>query len=119
MNTMTYRGHVATVEYRAEDECLVGRVVGISDFVSFHGSSVRETRRAFRAAVDDYLQDLAESNAAKPVDGPALRAYRKRQGLTQEQLAAQLEVTKATITEWERCKRPLPGTMKFALAAVV
>ena len=119
MNTITYRGYTATVEYRSDDDCLVGRLIGIKDIVGFHGDSVRELKRAFREAVDDYIAALAESNAAKPVDGPALRAYRKRQGLTQEQLAAQLEVTKATITEWERCKRPLPGTMKFALAAVV
>jgi transcriptional regulator with XRE-family HTH domain len=54
----------------------------------------------------------------KNVDGSALRAYRKRIGMTQEQMAERLEVTKATVNKWENGKQPLPGTVKFALEAV-
>lgn len=52
------------------------------------------------------------------VTGKQLKAYRTRMGLTQEEMAAKLEVTKATISEWETGKRPLPGTVKFALETV-
>ena len=52
---LTYRGYSARVEYSPEDEVLVGRVVGITDLVSFHGESVTEMRQAFHDAVDSYL----------------------------------------------------------------
>jgi len=54
-HAMTYKGYAARVEYSSEDGCLIGHVAGIGDIVGFHGESVGELRRAFEAAVDDYL----------------------------------------------------------------
>jgi len=42
MNTMTYRGYAARIEYSDEDQCLIGHVAGINDVVGFHGESVAE-----------------------------------------------------------------------------
>jgi predicted HicB family RNase H-like nuclease len=56
MNTMTYRGYAARVEYSEDDGCFVGHVVGIRDVIGFHGESVAELRSAFAEAVDDYLE---------------------------------------------------------------
>lgn len=55
---------------------------------------------------------------AGKIDGEYLRAYRKKLGFTQAEMAAKLEVTKESISEWERNRRVLPGTVKFALEAV-
>lgn len=56
MNTMTYRGYAARIEYSDDDQCFVGHIAGITDIVGFHGESVTELRTAFEEAVDDYLE---------------------------------------------------------------
>jgi len=56
MNTMTYKGFAARVEYSEEDGCFVGHIAGIRDVIGFHGESVSELRAAFEEAVDDYLK---------------------------------------------------------------
>ena len=51
MNTMTYRGYTARIEYSDEDQCLVGHIAGINDVVGFHGESVAaQLRTAFEEA---------------------------------------------------------------------
>ncbi len=66
----------------------------------------------YYAVVEIPLTNFDKKNIA----GTTLRAYRKKLGLTQAELAEMLEVTKETISDWERGARDLPGTMKFALA---
>lgn len=56
MNTMTYSGYHARIEFDAEDELFFGKIAGISDVVGFHGDSVAELKKAFHEAVDDYLE---------------------------------------------------------------
>jgi predicted HicB family RNase H-like nuclease len=56
MNTMTYKGYAARIEYSEEDECLVGHLLGIRSIVGFDATSVTELRKRFRAAVDHYLE---------------------------------------------------------------
>lgn len=55
MNTMTYKGYAARIEYSDEDQCFIGHIAGIKDIVGFHGDSVAELRTAFEEAVEDYL----------------------------------------------------------------
>lgn len=55
MSAMIYKGYAARVEFDAEDHIFVGRLAGITDLVTFHGSSVDELEAQFRAAVDHYL----------------------------------------------------------------
>jgi predicted HicB family RNase H-like nuclease len=57
---MQYKGYSAIVHYSAEDECLVGHIVGINDIVGFHGDSVEEMRKSFEESVDFYLESCAE-----------------------------------------------------------
>ena len=56
MNTMTYQGYAASIEYSDDDECFVGHIAGIKDRVGFHGESVTELKNAFQEAVEDYLE---------------------------------------------------------------
>lgn len=60
MNTMSYKGYSALVQYDDEDEIFFGRIAGIRDGVTFHASSVAELKAAFREAVDDYVETCAK-----------------------------------------------------------
>lgn len=64
---MTYKGYTANVFYSDEDECFVGKVMGIRDSITFDGESVQEIQTAFREAVDFYLETNA--NPQKPFSG--------------------------------------------------
>ena len=52
----------------------VGRVLGLRSIISFHGKTVAELRRAFAAAVKDYLGDCEEQGVSpdKPASGKLL-----------------------------------------------
>ena len=71
MNTMTYRGYAARIDYSEEDGCFIGHIAGISDIVGFHGESVEELRSAFVEAVDDYLEtcEVLDRSPQKPFSG--------------------------------------------------
>lgn len=71
MNTMTYKGYAARIEYSEEDGCFVGHLVGIRSIVGFDGKSVAELRKQFRVAVDHYLEASAKLGQApeKPFSG--------------------------------------------------
>ena len=71
MNTMTYRGYAARVEYSDEDQCFIGHLAGINDVVGFHGETVAGLRAAFEEAVDDYLETCEKLGRApqKPYSG--------------------------------------------------
>lgn len=57
---LKYKDYFATVEYHAEDEVFYGRVLAITDLVSFEGASVKELKKAFKEAVEDYLESCKE-----------------------------------------------------------
>lgn len=71
MNSMTYKGYTARIEYDERDGLFIGRVLGLRDIVSFQGESVETLRDNLVAAVDDYLSDCAERGIEpeKPASG--------------------------------------------------
>lgn len=74
MNTMTYMGYTARIEYDERDDIFVGRILGLRSIISFHGKTVAELRREFAAAVKDYLSDCEEQGISpeKPASGKLL-----------------------------------------------
>jgi predicted HicB family RNase H-like nuclease len=74
MNTMTYKGYTARVEYDERDNLFVGRILGIRSIISFHGETVGELRAAFEPSVTDYLADCKEQgiHPEKPASGKLL-----------------------------------------------
>jgi predicted HicB family RNase H-like nuclease len=62
---LQHRGYDGSVLYSAEDKLLHGRLLGIRDFVTYEGASVRELEKNFRAAVDEYIADC-ERNGKQP-----------------------------------------------------
>lgn len=59
-NVLVYKDYRGLVEYSNEDSIFYGKVFGISDLVTFEGSSVEELKKAFQDAVDDYLETCEE-----------------------------------------------------------
>ena len=54
-NTLTYKGFTARIEFDADDNIFVGRVIGIRDIVGFHGGTVAELTKDFHNAIDHYI----------------------------------------------------------------
>lgn len=55
-NTMTYKNLIAHIQFSAEENLFVGRLIGVEDIVGFHADTVADLRAAFEEAVDDYLE---------------------------------------------------------------
>lgn len=71
MNTMTYNGYSARIEYDDDDGIFFGKIAGITDGVSFHADNVDDLKAAFREAVDDYIETCAKvgKEPQKPYSG--------------------------------------------------
>jgi predicted HicB family RNase H-like nuclease len=71
MNTLTYKGYTARVEFDERDNLLVGRVLGVHERISFHGENATQLRADFEAAIDFYLADCAATGRTptKPASG--------------------------------------------------
>ena len=70
MNTMTYKGNTARIEFDDRSELFVGHLLGIRDVVGFHADNVPELRSAFEESVDDYLETCAK--IGKSPEKPAI-----------------------------------------------
>ena len=71
MNMMKYKGYVARIEFDEEDRIFAGRLAGIDDIVSFHGTTVDELELAFHESVEHYLEVSERTGrpAQKPYSG--------------------------------------------------
>ena len=71
MNQLSYKGYTATITFDADERLFFGRLVGITDIVTFHGETVAELVQAFEAAVDGYLEMSAKMGRQpqKPFSG--------------------------------------------------
>lgn len=76
MNTMTYKGYIAQIEYNAEDRVFVGHLIDVDDIVTFHGESVAELEAALKTAVDDYLDDRANQQQSSVDEKPRKKTAR-------------------------------------------
>ena len=62
---MEYKGYSARIEYNSDDKCFYGTIAGITDVISFEGSSVVQLQESFAEAVEDYL-DLCRRHGKEP-----------------------------------------------------
>ena len=74
MNTMSYAGYAARIEFDERDNLFVGRVLGLRSMISFHGKTVAELRSQFKVAMNDYLDDCKSRGITpeKPASGKLL-----------------------------------------------
>ena len=72
MGYLKYKGYTGSVEYSEEDNCLYGKVMGMSrDGITYEGQDVNELRKDFEGAIDDYLASCAARGVvpARPYSG--------------------------------------------------
>jgi predicted HicB family RNase H-like nuclease len=70
-NTLEYKGYTAIIDFSADDGLFVGKIAGINDVLTFHGSTVEEVKIAFYETIDDYLATCEKINRKpnKPYSG--------------------------------------------------
>lgn len=62
-NIMKYKGYWAEIKYSDEDECFYGIIEGLEhDSISFEGENVKDLKRDFKDAIDDYIKFCKETN---------------------------------------------------------
>jgi len=61
-NMLKYKDFYGSVEYSDADECFYGKIIGTTDLVTFEGKSVKDLKKAFSEAVDDYIILCKEAN---------------------------------------------------------
>lgn len=59
-DNLEHNGYFGSVEYSSGDGVLHGKVIGISDLVTYAGRSVKELKEAFEESVEDYLETCKE-----------------------------------------------------------
>jgi predicted HicB family RNase H-like nuclease len=59
-DVLKYKEYYGDINYSAFDEVFHGKIIGISDLVTFEGSSIKELKKAFKDSVDDYLDFCKE-----------------------------------------------------------
>lgn len=66
MGYLKYKGYTGSVEYSEEDDCLYGKVQGMSKHaITYEGKDVNELKQDFEGAIDDYIA-LCESRGIEP-----------------------------------------------------
>lgn len=53
---LQYKDYVASIHFSSADEVFYGKILGIDDLISFEGASVKELKKSFQEAVEDYLE---------------------------------------------------------------
>ncbi|MBT8234241.1 MAG: type II toxin-antitoxin system HicB family antitoxin [Saprospiraceae bacterium] len=56
-----FKEFIGSVHFSAEDEVFYGKIEGINDLVTFEGTSVRQLKKAFKEAVEDYTDLCKEA----------------------------------------------------------
>jgi predicted HicB family RNase H-like nuclease len=72
MDFLEYKGYKGSVEYSKEDNCLFGKVQGLSkDLITYEGQTLDELRQDFEAGIDSYLEGCKADGVepAKPYSG--------------------------------------------------
>ena len=96
MGYLKYKGYTGSVEYSEEDNCLFGKVLGMSKHaITYEGQDVNELKRDFEGAIDDYIASCEARGVepCKPYSGTfnvrvspeihsAIAALAKKSGVT-------------------------------------
>ena len=72
MNTMTYKGYAAKIEYSDEDQCLIGHIAGIRDVIGGRSGAYEKTLREARQVAIDELMLEAQALGADAVVGVSI-----------------------------------------------
>lgn len=100
MDFLEYKGYKGSVEYSKEDNCLFGKVQGMSKaLILYEGNTLEELRKDFEDGVDSYLEACKADGVepAKPYSG---RLNLRMSSELHSQLAAVVAATGTTINDF-------------------
>lgn len=99
MNTMTYNGYSARVEFDDQDEIFFGKIAGIADTVGFHADTVPDLKAAFHEAVEDYIETCARigKEPQKPYSGKVMFRVAPE---THRRAAIAAELSGKSLNQW-------------------
>ena len=61
MDKLEYKGYYGSVEYSKGDNCLFGKVLGLTkDCILYEGNTLEELENDFKAGIDSYLESCTE-----------------------------------------------------------
>lgn len=71
MELFNYKGYQGSIKTSIEDECLYGKILFITDLVTYEAETLSDLKIEFEAAVDDYIATCSELNREplKPLSG--------------------------------------------------
>jgi len=71
MNSMTYKGYFAKINFDERDNIFWGKIIGIKDSITFEGETVAQLTEDFHNAIDHYLEDCKKvgRSPSKPYSG--------------------------------------------------
>lgn len=69
-DSLSYKGFFGSVHFNADDEVFYGKIAGVTDLVTFEGTTVASLATSFREAVEDYLV------LCRTVGKPARKSYK-------------------------------------------
>ncbi|MBK8505964.1 MAG: type II toxin-antitoxin system HicB family antitoxin [Saprospiraceae bacterium] len=58
---LKFNDFIGSVHFSSDDEVFYGRIEGINDLVTFEASTVSKLKKAFKEAVEDYLELCKET----------------------------------------------------------
>jgi predicted HicB family RNase H-like nuclease len=59
--TLSYKGYIATIERDERDDIYWGKVLGMTDRITFEGETLQSLTEDFHHAIDFYLADCAHT----------------------------------------------------------
>lgn len=71
LNTLKYKGQIGSIEHDLDRGILYGKLLFISDLVTYEAENLRTLEQEFRVSVDEYLADCESMGVApnKPFKG--------------------------------------------------
>jgi predicted HicB family RNase H-like nuclease len=100
-NTLSYKGLTAKIEFSADDNVFVGRVLGIDEIVVFHGSTVEELKSEMREMIDFYLE-TCEKKGKKPEKGYSGKILFRFPSELHAAIAQRAEILGKSVNEYGR-----------------
>ena len=114
MDYLEYKGYKGSVEYSKEDNCLFGKVQGMSKaLILYEGKTIDELRKDFEEGVDSYLEACRADGVepAKPYSG---RLNLRMSSELHSRVAAFVSSTGTTINDF--INRAITNELKHAAA---
>ena len=64
-DVIEYKNFYGSIHFDSDDQILFGKIEGISDLITFEGTTVEEITNSFHEAVEDYIEICKNNN--KPI----------------------------------------------------